>query len=52
MISEDRQRWRVQQMLIDPDEANDWVAEFDINLAESRASGEPSMRLLRIGSLT
>ncbi|EDY20961.1 DEAD/DEAH box helicase domain protein [Chthoniobacter flavus Ellin428] len=50
-VSEDRKRWRVQQMLIDPAEANDWVAEFDVDLAGSRAAGEPALRLLRLGSL-
>ena len=46
--SEDRTRWLVQQMLIDPEEANDWVAEFDIALDESRVLGEPAMRLRRL----
>jgi superfamily II RNA helicase len=49
--SEDKSRWRVQQMLIDPAEANDWVAEFEIDLAASRAAGEPKLRLDRFGSL-
>ncbi|MEO6786322.1 MAG: DUF3516 domain-containing protein, partial [Chthoniobacteraceae bacterium] len=49
--SEDKLHWRIQQMLIDPAEANDWVAEFDADLAQSRASGEPALRLSRIGSL-
>jgi hypothetical protein len=49
--SEDKLRWRIQQMLIDPGEANDWVAEFDADVALSRASGEPALRLVRIGSL-
>ena len=31
---------------------NDWVAEFEVDLAESRKSGEPFLRLRRIGSLT
>jgi hypothetical protein len=39
-------------MLVDPEENNDWVAEFDIDLGESRKLGEPFMRLRRIGSLT
>ena len=51
-VSDDKQRWRIQQMLIDPEEANDWVAEFEIELAASRAAGEPIMRLVRLGSLT
>jgi hypothetical protein len=50
--SEDRKTWRVQQMLVDPDEHNDWVAEFDVDLAESRKLGEPVLKLRRIGSLT
>lgn len=49
--SEDRRNWRVQQMLVDPAEANDWVAEFDIDLAASRAAGEPTLKLLRLGPL-
>jgi Domain of unknown function (DUF3516) len=49
--SEDQRSWRVQQMLIDPAEANDWVAEFDVDLAESRTAGEPALQLLRLGSL-
>ncbi|MBI3417880.1 MAG: DUF3516 domain-containing protein [Verrucomicrobia bacterium] len=50
--SEDKQTWRVQQMIVDPDEHNDWVAEFVIDLTASRASGDPVLRLGRIGSLT
>jgi len=49
--AEDKKSWRVQQMLVDPEENNDWVAEFEVDLAQSRALGEPSLRLRRIGSL-
>jgi hypothetical protein len=49
--SEDKKSWRVQQMLVDPEEANDWVAEFEVDLARSRALGEPFLHLRRIGSL-
>ena len=49
--SEDKKSWRVQQMLVEPEEANDWVAEFEVDLAQSRVLGEPSLRLRRIGSL-
>ncbi len=48
----DKASWRVQQMLVDPDEANDWVAEFTIDLPASRAAGEPKISLLRVGPLT
>ena len=49
--SEDQRSWRVQQMLVDPAEANDWVAEFDVDLAVSREAGEPALQLRRFGSL-
>ena len=38
-------------MLADPEEHNDWVAEFEVDLAQARESGEPVLRLRRIGSL-
>ena len=49
--SEDKKTWRVQQMLVDPEGDNDWVAEFEVDLARSRVLGEPFLRLRRIGSL-
>jgi len=49
--TDDQKNWRVQQMLVDPEEDNDWVAEFEVDLAQSRALGEPFLRLQRIGSL-
>jgi superfamily II RNA helicase len=49
--SEDKKTWCVQQMLVDPKEESDWVAEFTVDLAESRQRGEPCLRLRRLGSL-
>lgn len=49
--SEDKRTWRVQQMLIDPEEHNDWVAEFEVDLAASRAAAEPLICLRRIAAL-
>jgi hypothetical protein len=49
--SEDKRTWRIQQMLIDADGHNDWVAEFVVDLTESRAKEEPALRLIRIGAL-
>ncbi len=49
--SEDKKSWRVQQMLVDPDDHNDWVAEFEVDLAESRKLGEPALRLRRVSAL-
>jgi hypothetical protein len=50
--SADPRTWRVQQMLIDPEEHNDWVAEFEVDLGQSRERQAPVVRLQRIGSLT
>jgi superfamily II RNA helicase len=50
--AEDKRTWRVQQMLVDPQEHNDWVAEFEVDLARSREAAEPVLRLARLGSLT
>jgi len=50
--SDDKRTWTVQQMLVDPDELNDWVAEFAVDLAQSREANEPVMRLVKLGSLT
>jgi superfamily II RNA helicase len=49
--AEDKKTRRVQQMLVDPEDNNDWVAEFEVDLLESRKLGEPFVRLRRIGSL-
>jgi hypothetical protein len=43
--------WRVQQMLVDPADLNDWVAEFLVHLDKSRQTGEPALGLLRLGPL-
>jgi len=50
--AEDQQSWRVQQMLVDREEHNDWVVEFTVDLAESRKLGEPCLSLVRLGPLT
>jgi hypothetical protein len=43
--------WRVQQMLVDPEMVNDWVAEFEVNVHESRIRQQPALWLARIGPL-
>ncbi|RFC44924.1 MAG: Superfamily II RNA helicase/Superfamily II RNA helicase [Verrucomicrobia bacterium] len=40
--------WRVQQMLLDPAESNDWVAEFTVDLEASRSAGVPLLNLARL----
>ncbi len=49
--SEDLKSWRIQQMLVDPQEHNDWVAEFDADLPKSKAAESPVLRLRRVGPL-
>lgn len=49
--SEDKKSWRVQHMLVDPEDKNDWVAEFVVDLKASREAGEPGVRLRRLGAL-
>lgn len=49
--SEDHRSWRVQQMLVDPEEHNDWVVEFGVDLAQSRQAKAPVMQLLKLGAL-
>jgi superfamily II RNA helicase len=49
--SEDGLSWRVLQVLVDTEAANDWVAEVEVDLERSRAEARPVLRLLRLGSL-
>lgn len=49
--SDSGRAWKVQQMLVDPDDHNDWMAEFTVDLAASRAKGEPVVQLAGIGAL-
>jgi len=51
-ISDDKNHWKIQQMLVDMDEHNDWTAEFEVDLVGSREAGEPMIRLSRIGILS
>jgi superfamily II RNA helicase len=49
--ADDRAAWQVQQMLVDAEGVNDWVAEVEVDLAASRERGEPVLRLLRLDTL-
>ncbi len=50
-VHEDDTRQRVLQMLVDQEGLNDWVAEFSVDIAASRARQEPVLTLVRIGRL-
>jgi superfamily II RNA helicase len=43
--------WRVEQVIVDAAGVNDWMAEVEVDLALSRAAGEPVARLLRLGPI-
>ena len=49
--SGDQTTWRLEQVLVDPEQQNDWVAEFIVDLPASRETGEPVLRLQRLASL-
>ncbi len=49
IASEDKKTWRVQQVLVDPEEHNDWMVEFDVDLVSSKAAEEPVLQLRRVG---
>jgi hypothetical protein len=49
--AEDKKSWKVEQVLVDPDGHNDWVAEFAVDLIASRAAEEPVLRLVAIRSV-
>jgi len=51
IISEDRKSWRVMQVLVDPEEHNDWQVEFEIDLAASKAAEVLVMRLVGVGPI-
>jgi hypothetical protein len=46
---EEAKTWRVQQMLVDAEGINDWVAEYEVDLEASRQDGVPVMDLQRLG---
>jgi hypothetical protein len=49
--AEERAALQVQQMLVDAEGLNDWVAELRVDLPGSREAGEPVIQLVRLGSL-
>jgi hypothetical protein len=49
--SDDKKTWRVQQVLVDPEEHNDWMVEFEVPLAASRVADEPVLCLTRFEAI-
>jgi hypothetical protein len=50
-VAGDGRSWLVQQVLVDPEEHDDWVAAFEVDLAASREENRPVMRLQALGPL-
>jgi len=40
--------WRVSQVLVDPEELNDWQAQFTVDVAQAREDGKPTLVLLSV----
>jgi hypothetical protein len=49
IVSTDDGVWRVQQVLADAEDANDWAAFVTLDLARSREAARPIMTLERLG---
>ena len=49
--SEDGKTWRVCQVLVDPEELNDWQVEFSVDLAQAREEGKPTLVLVGVGRI-
>jgi superfamily II RNA helicase len=49
--SEDKSRWRIDQVLVDPDGLNDWVIELEVDLRASREAREPVLCWRRLGAV-
>jgi Domain of unknown function (DUF3516)/DEAD/DEAH box helicase len=43
--------WRVQQVLVDVEMVNDWMAEFDVDVVASRAKQQAVLWMTRIGAI-
>ena len=49
--SADGAAWRVEQVIVDANGLDDWMAELDVDLGLSRVAEEPVLRLVRIGAI-
>jgi hypothetical protein len=49
--SDDRRTWRVQQVLVDPEQHNDWMVEYEVDLPASREANRPVLWLREIGPI-
>jgi len=50
-VSKDEAFWRVEQILCDPEETNDWMIACKVHLDRSREAGHPVLELEKIRDL-
>jgi superfamily II RNA helicase len=50
-VADDRRTWRVEQVLVDSEGHNDWIARFDVDLQRSKAKKEPVIILVNVGPI-
>lgn len=50
-VAEDKKSWRVEQILVDAEEANDWAATFVVDLAASREQREVVLEFAGFGAV-
>jgi superfamily II RNA helicase len=47
----DAKTWKVEQILTDPDEHNDWVIRLQVDVEDSQTRNRPALKLLTIGPI-
>ena len=48
VVSTDDGAWKVEQILLDPEESNDWALAFTVDLGRSREAARPVLTLTRV----
>jgi hypothetical protein len=48
----DKREWRVEQVLVDEQDLNDWSVVFEVDLDGSDAEGEVVLTLVKLGPVT
>ena len=48
-LTGEKTHWQVGQVVLDPEEHNDWTLDFQVDLAASKAASEPRLHWVRFG---
>jgi superfamily II RNA helicase len=51
-VSDDGKSWQVQQILVDPQELNDWMLDFQVDLEKAREMSKPCLQLNQFGAVS